>query len=216
MFPENDTEFEETTIAEVDASSEGWGIKRADGWSFFVPKESPIVPTIGMKARFYGRGIGSPVRGLFLDGVKVFYRNDAEQDEHFQLELYGADAAEWLKRWDAGRIVWSIEMGGLGPAYEQCIQITVAEILRHMLGANYDHTKWEGDDTGWKKDLELIREWSHKDPIIKKLGLSGAQWGAAVNLAAQLYRRGPRAVMKDDRVKDRQIQVSKEFPNPYE
>mgnify|MGYP000936595712 FL=1 len=33
-----------------------------------------------------------------------------------------------------------------------------------------------------------------------------------MNLALQFYRRGPRAVMTDERVKDRHIQVSRTFP----
>ena len=48
-------------------------------------------------------------------------------------KFYGKDAVEWLRRWDAGEGVWSIEMGGIGPGYEQCIQITAAEILRYMI-----------------------------------------------------------------------------------
>lgn len=34
------------------------------------------------------------------------------------------DHADLLKRWDAGDPIWSIEMGGLGPSHEQCIQIS--------------------------------------------------------------------------------------------
>ena len=29
------------------------------------------------------------------------------------------DAAEQLRRWDAGDSIWTVEMGGLGPGYEQ-------------------------------------------------------------------------------------------------
>lgn len=28
--------------------------------------------------------------------------------------FYGKDAIEWLKRWDANKSVWSVEMGVLG------------------------------------------------------------------------------------------------------
>jgi hypothetical protein len=211
MYPENDLRFEETIITKVREQSRGWVIDREDGWSFFVPKDSPIEPKEDMIARFYGEGIGATVRGLFLGGVKVFYRTEAEDKEKREIDLFGADAADWLKRWDEGRSVWSIEMGGLGPGYEQCIQITCAEIIRNMLTQGYDFSKW---DTGysWKKDLEQIREAGFKNPKIKALGLSGAQWGAAMNLAAMFYRRGPRAVMSDERVKDRRIQVSRTFP----
>jgi hypothetical protein len=60
--------------------------------------------------------------------------------------LFGADAAEWLRRWDEGRSVWSIEMGGLGPGYEQCIHVTAAEILRYMLHEQVDTSAWGEDE----------------------------------------------------------------------
>lgn len=211
MFPENDTKFEETTIKRVTKQTEGWGFDRADGWSFYCPADSPIEPKEGMTARFYGDGIGSIVRGLFLDGVKVFYRTEEEQKEKSEIDMYGADAADWLRRWDKGDTVWSIEMGGLGPGYEQCIHITCAEILRNMLDRKYDVTKWEDADT-WKQDRTEIEKMGFDNPTIKALGLSGAQWGAAMNLACHFYRNGPRAVMTDEQVKDRRIQVSRTFP----
>jgi hypothetical protein len=126
-------------------------------------------------------------------------------------EFYGADAAEWLQRWDAGRGVWSIEMGGLGPGYEQCIQITAAEILRHMITKQYDVAKWDDKDQ-LVRDRDEIEAMGHKNTTIKQLGLSGAQWGAAFNLAGMFYRNGPAGVMQDERVADRKIQVQRTFP----
>lgn len=207
----NDDQFEDTTIASVSPCDDGWTIERADGWSFYVPAPSPVVPAVGMTARFYGKGIGSVVRGLFLDGQKVFYRTEAEDKERHEIEMYGADAADWLKRWDEGRNVWSIEMGGLGPGYEQCIHITAAEILRHMLERKYDSSAWN-DREAWGRDRAEISEAGFANERIEKLGLSGAQWGAGLQLAAQFYSRGPRAVMKDEQVKDRHIQVQRTFP----
>lgn len=76
-----DNQFQESRIAGVSAESDGgWSIQREDGWSFWVPKDSPVTPAIGMIARFYGRGIGFNVRGLTLDGQVVFYRTPAEED----------------------------------------------------------------------------------------------------------------------------------------
>lgn len=210
MYPPNDDQFEETTVASVTHDGDGWTIRRADSWSFFVP-EGPVVPKVGMTARFYGKGIGYAVRGLFLDGRKVFYRTEAEEVEHREIESYGADAAEWLKRWDDGKGVWSISMGGLGPGYEQCIQITAAEVLRTLLAKQYDVTKW-GWDEAWQRDRKEIEAAGFANPTISALGLSGAQWGAALNLAMCLYRSGPRAVFTDERVKDRKIQVCRVFP----
>jgi hypothetical protein len=102
-------------------------------------------------------------------------------------------------------------MGGLGPGYEQCIHITCAEILRWFIDNACDASKWAEAD-GWKADRERMTKDLHEVNAVKKLGLSGAQWGAAVNIATRLYLDGPRKVMTDDRVKDRHIQVQKHFP----
>lgn len=210
-YPRNDYDFEEVKIKDVRAETGGWTITRHDYGCFFVPDSSPVAPKPGMRARFYPRGMGYMVRGLFLDGQRVFYRSADAQRAHLNEQLYGKDAADWLKRWDEGRSVWSIEMGGLGPGYEQAIQITVAEILRHLLSANYDASKWD-DREAWQNDRKQIDVAAFANERIDKLGLSGAQFGAALNLAGSLYKRGPQATLLDQRVKDRLIQVSSSFP----
>lgn len=213
----NDKKFEDVLVDKVEKVKGGWQIQHSGGWCFFVEAGSPVEPLVGMLARFYGDGIGRPVRGLLLDGVEVFYRTESEEEEHSEVELYGKDAADWLARWDSGRTVFSIEMGGLGPGYEQCIHITAAEILRHLLDARYDAASWttppKADaEAAWKRDRDAIYEHGQTNATVKALGLSGAQWGAAVSLATSIYQRGPRAVMTDKRTKDRNIQVSKNFP----
>jgi len=210
-YPRDDDQFQDVYVSSVRAEDGGWGATRSDGWSFFVRSDSPIAPQEGMPARFYGKGIGYPVRGLFLAGVRVFYRTVDEEREHHEIQTYGADAADWLARWDEGRTVWSIEMGGLGPGYEQCIHITAAEVLRHLLAKRYDAEKWE-DREQRKRDLDEIEKAAFANPTIGALGLSGAQWGAALNVATMLYIRGPRATLTDESVKDRLIQVSRTFP----
>ena len=209
-YPENDTQFEEIQIVRVKVCESGYQIDRDDGFSFWVDKESGVVPVEGQMARFYGEGIGRPIRGLFLDGVKVFYRTVEEDQEHHEIETYGKDAQEWLDRWDAGKTVWSISMGGLGPGYEQAIQIGAAEILRICLAEKFDTSKWD-DREQWSKDRELIDE--KMKPVDEKIGFSGAQFGAARNIATHLYKNGPRALMKVDVEKSRFIQVSKNFPS---
>lgn len=213
MYPENDNEFKDDTVVSVDGDSEhGWFISKKDSWAVGVPKESPVVPAVGMSVRLYGEGIGYPVRGMFIDGQKVYYRTEAEDKEHGEISLYGADAREWLKRWDEGRSVWTIEMGGLGPGYEQCIHIVCAEVLRYWFT---DPSPIEADFSEpelWKALRKRTEEFGFENPIIDKLGLSGAQWGAGMSIAAHLYRKGPRAIANDPEVKDRKIQVSKNFP----
>jgi hypothetical protein len=132
--------------------------------------------------------------------------------EHQKIEAYGADAVEWLARWDRGESVWSISMGGFGPGYEQAIQITAAEILRWFIDQNADVALWDDPETA-KPIIDRMEETLFDVPAVKRLDLSGAQWGAAKNLAANIYRQGGmRKIMSDERVKDRHIQVRRNFP----
>lgn len=117
--------------------------------------------------------------------------------------------SELLDAWDAGGTVFTIELGGLGPGYEQAIQIAAIEIsrkLRHYL------------PTGTKEDRnqdidKIVNEVIHR---IEIGGMSGAQVGAAKWLAWQwCHNGGPKALCdrakkqgKDDQV----IQVSRDFP----
>lgn len=205
MFPENDTEFEENEVTKVQPCDNG-------GWTitcdlcFFVPPESPVEPKPGMIARFYGKGFGFRVRGLFLDEQKVFYRTEEEDKEQAEIQLYGADVEDLLKRWDDGDTVHSVEMGGLGPGYEQAIQIAMFEILRFSIDKKPDHTLWENPKE-WSKWREKVYSLESLD----KLGLSGAQAGAALSLASSLYIRGPRKCLKEI-PKERKILVSNYWP----
>src|SRR5947207_3276662 len=113
-FPADDTQFVENQISDVKRESDGTFSIGSGGWHLWCGKDCPIEPKVGQIARQYGKGIGARVRGLFIDGVKVWYRTEAEDKEQSEIESYGADATDWLARWDAGRSVWSIEMGGMG------------------------------------------------------------------------------------------------------
>jgi hypothetical protein len=97
-YPKHDTQFEDSTIKSVRQYEDGggWSFTKSDGWSFGVPKDSPVVPTVGMSVRLYGKGVGYSVRGLFLDGNKVFYKTIAEQELKHQkwVEKYDNDKRE--------------------------------------------------------------------------------------------------------------------------
>jgi len=212
-YPADDQEFETKRIAKVELTSDkkNWTILNDDGWSITVERYS-VVPEVGNEIRIYGTGFGYRFRGVFIDGWKVFYRTREEDEVYYNLSLYGADVADWLKRWDEGRSVWSFEMGGIGPSYEQCIQIAATEVVRHLLSVPYDASAWN-DQEQWKHDLVHIEKYLGENVIVRRLGLSGAQWGAAINLGSTLYRHGPVACFTKPENKNRLIQVQKHFPS---
>lgn len=110
-------------------------------------------------------------------------------------------ARDALARWDKGWNVFTIEMGGLGPGYEQCIHIAVFELIR-------DHV-----DDG-KFPTERDEKWGDMtlDRVNDQLGLSGAQAGAAKHLAYRYLQNGWKKTVEEVD-SDRRIQVNKEFPH---
>jgi hypothetical protein len=212
-YPAGDIDFTECPVEAVEAAGESWAIQQQGGWTLYCGDNCPIRPEAGQIVRLYPRdNIGRRIRGMFIDGHEFWYRSEFDDKEYQEVQMYGADAADWLGRWDAGKGCWSISMGGLGPGYEQCIQIVCAEILRWFIESNADASLWDDKDAS-SAIFDRMEKMVLEVPIIKKLGPSGAQWGAGRNLAAMIFRKGPRALMADDRVKDRHIQVSREFPS---
>lgn len=118
--------------------------------------------------------------------------------------------SEALKRWDSGQPVFTVEMGGLGPGYEQAIQIAAFEIMREfkddagvpeMTEAEFNE-KWDAE---WRARAD------HAIP--EGMGLTGAQAGGAMNLAFCVLRRGYGAALREDAAKNRLIQVSQNWPS---
>lgn len=196
MFPVNDQEFEDVTIDKARRVDDGWEITRADSWSLFMPAGDYPAPKSGDSLRVYGRGIGFPFRGLFVNGHKVFYRTSTEDALYRDEELYGRDAADLLARWDAKKTVHTVEMGGLGPGYEQAIQIAAFEVLRALINMGTTEEAIE-DSERWPAIREVIDSVVFKRPPVSELGLSGAQVGAAINLAARFHVHGPIRVLKE-------------------
>jgi hypothetical protein len=80
-----------------------------------------------------------------------------------------------------------------------------------MFDRKFDATAWQ-DTEKWKADREAIQDAAFKNDTLNKLGLSGAQFGAATQLAARLYMDGPRKIMNAPEIEDRKIQVQRTFP----
>ena len=122
------------------------------------------------------------------------------------------DAREQLRRWDAGESIWSISMGGFGPGYEQAIQILAIEIVRDNLDKAMPAA---GDVKAWHDwGMSTAERIDQKDENGRYAcgGFSGAQVGAARNLAAAWLRRGPAAVHAEA-TEDRRILVSNFWPH---
>jgi hypothetical protein len=117
--------------------------------------------------------------------------------------LVAKDAVEQLARWDAGRPIWSVEMGGVGPGYEQAIQVLAIEIVRDELGKPLPPPS--SPTNGWA------------DATVKRVndecgGFSGAQVGASKWLAYKWLSIGPAALQDVKEMADRHIQVSSFWP----
>lgn len=125
-----------------------------------------------------------------------------------EYELVAPDAREQLRRWDAGESIWSIEMGGLGPGYEQAIQVLAVEILRDWI----DKPLPEKMPSDWADDTVKRIDYRLPDGKFACGGFSGAQVGAAKLLAHNWLLYGPKFVHERIDLKDRRIQVSNTWP----
>lgn len=112
------------------------------------------------------------------------------------------DVKEALESWDAGRPVSTVEMSGIGPGYEQAIQILVFELLRA--------------DEPWT-DGATLGEWGNGvvARADKLLQFSGAQVAVAKNLASRVMAVGWEATLSEAGI-DRRILVSTAFPDAAE
>lgn len=130
--------------------------------------------------------------------------------------LYPETAVDALAKWDAGESVFTVEMGGLGPGYEQCIHIMAFECIRAM--KDVPAPGWEKGAPGWDAWWEMADAALRASDVVKKLGPSGAQAGAAKSLAGRACSMGWRAMLEDFKASgsdpDRIIQVSRGWPTP--
>lgn len=114
-------------------------------------------------------------------------------------DLIPETAAEAVERFDDGETVFTVEMGGLGPGYEQAIQALVFEILRRHEEVPVDEDGTVPSD--WARDTV-----QDADRELDLGGVTGAMAGAARHLAARYIRNGYRRTI-DAAPDDRVIQV---------
>lgn len=119
--------------------------------------------------------------------------------EKFNSEL---NLEQAVAKFKDGGITWTIEMGGMGPGYEQAIQLLTWEALR----------RW-----GNKPVLDVKEFAEFFGSVAKSVsgslgGLSGAQCGAASGLARAFLDMGYVEAMSEVDP-ERRIMFSKEFPH---
>lgn len=118
---------------------------------------------------------------------------------------------EMIATWDDGGIIWSIDMGGLGPGYEQVIQIGIIELCRRMV--NVEIPEWEEGAVG-EQINKLFDDALHVacKEVAGLKGITGAQAGAMKQVAYNAITEGwPKMV--ESIPKGRKIQVSNNWPS---
>lgn len=202
----SDRQFEDTTVKSVQRDRSGWTIERGDGWMFHVPAESPIEPKPGMRARFYGKGIGFDVRGLVLDGATVFYRTVAEEEARHQEWCRELDR-ERRAKFEAGRDDLDRRVAALPDVFRRRIE-------RFRVGNPDFRWEYEGYElvcceTAVKiaetlatreRYIEVVNQedrWTAVSEAVPGIdpGLSGNQFGLALNLAG-IYLTEPEMVVR--------------------
>ena len=123
------------------------------------------------------------------------------------VSTYPKTAADALSAWDRGEIVTTVEMGGLGPGYEQAIQVLVFEIIRDV-GAAFN----ANDEAGFRRRVDVTVQRIDQACC----GFSGAQVGAASSLAFRALRDGWAEMLESAKRQcgdDRLTMVSRAWPH---
>lgn len=201
----NDPEVREYVIEKVREGKDGWEVLFGDGFITYIDSKFGVEPKVGSTMRRWGKQFGS-LRGLMIDGKLAFYRTPAEEELFRETEMYGADAKEWLERWDAGHGVWTVTLGGLSASYDQCINIVVAETVRIALQMESENSGVFEINEGSAKTLD-----ERLTKAVDSLGLSGSQYGVGKSFGVQLFIHGPVAAIKKYPT-ERRTQASQAWP----
>lgn len=123
--------------------------------------------------------------------------------------MYPTTVKEMLAKWDNYESIWSVEMGGMGPGYEQAIQVGIVETCRALEDKELIKITEDGQVYADIWDEEI-----HRIDNEFELGLSGAQASAIKSCGYQYLKKGPRVALLEMKMIDpeRLIQVAKHFP----
>jgi hypothetical protein len=115
---------------------------------------------------------------------------------------------EALEAWDRGDPIETISMGGMGDYYERGIHTCVFELIRDC--SHFDFPN-DDDQDEWKQIAQKIDDAAFKNTTIEHLGLSGAMYYAARNVAVRAITMGWDEMYKSI-PKERKVIVQKVTP----
>lgn len=93
VYEINDTEWQESVIEAVEEEADGYAVTYDGGWIVWV-RGKDITPKVGDTIRTYGRGIGSPVRGIAINGVITQYETTAEMESRQRRQIEEREAKQ--------------------------------------------------------------------------------------------------------------------------
>lgn len=198
-----DQEYEDHLIESVKRGKGGWEISHSDHLIFWIPEEHGVKPRKGQTARFYGRGFGSVVRGVDINGVEVYYRTPDEQAKKDQ---------EWSENWHREKLekfeaTGRAELDAQYAALPLVFQQRLDRFRRNNPFFRWEHEAYEmsccvdavkiADVCPTFEDVKAFHAlpWEHQKERVPDLsdGHSGNSFGMACRLAS-LYVDNPRMV----------------------
>ncbi len=166
-FPENDQQFSETTIGKVDHEGDEFvAVTFAGGDNGGLSLALPVVVGVsirpGNRVRIYGKGMGYEVRGVFVNGEKLFYHTEAEAKVKRDQEVAQREK-EQREQFEKARAGHDARITSLPP------------VLQRRLAGFQERNKdfrWrnEGYELFCCQEAVLIHEALHTDESIKKFG----------------------------------------------
>lgn len=205
MIDESDDEFESVTVAEVDACTDGWSIKRSDGWTLFTTNENcSVAPSVGEEMRCYGRGIGFPVRGITIGGRVYRYETPTEHEDSqsrmrqrladerveserkFREELPGLPDLPGFALKDEAGWLQCVKMNSQDPYSYACVEYAAK-------WANLMETRGELNSAGLASADAALRVVSIAEQASREAdtsGITGFMYGAAVLMLAKFWAYG--------------------------
>lgn len=119
--------------------------------------------------------------------------------------MYPRTARDALRKWDKGEPVFSLDITGMGPSYEQCTQMLVFAAIRAMYSRNRPkHRRGVYTDGVFDNTAHRMNRW---------LGFSGTQVAFARHFVMHVFKNGWAATL-EARPMERIIQVCKDWPSP--